>query len=242
MLPAIEQLLLLQERDRKILQLQAELQAIGPQRQAIRARAEHARGDLEAVKHQFKQIESDRKKLELEAEAKQELVEKYSLQQFQTKKNEEYRALTHEIETCKAEIVKLEDQQLELMEQAEAVQKHSLEAACLAEETKRETDRQLSDLDERERNLQRHLAEMTSGRDQLAAQVDGDVLPRYERLRRSKGERVVVGVEHGACGGCHMRLPTQIVVTCQGAQEVVTCPNCGRLLYYAPGMDLVVAE
>jgi hypothetical protein len=68
------------------------------------------------------------------------------------------------------------------------------------------------------------------------------VLLRYERLRKSKGEKVVVGVAHGVCGGCHMRLPAQILVSCQAEQEIVTCPNCGRLLYYTRDMSLAVAD
>ena len=51
--------------------------------------------------------------------AKKKLIEKYSLQQFQTKKNEEYRALANEIENCRKAIIKIEDQEIELMEQAE---------------------------------------------------------------------------------------------------------------------------
>ena len=39
-----------------------------------------------------------------------------------------------------------------------------------------------------------------------------------------------------------MNLPIQIIRSCQGQQEIVTCPNCGRILYYAPHMDLVTAE
>ena len=65
---------------------------------------------------------------------------------------------------------------------------------------------------------------------------------RYERLVKSKGDNVVVGVQHGVCGGCHMRLPAQILVTCQAQQELVGCINCGRILYYTRDMDLAVVD
>jgi uncharacterized protein len=52
----------------------------------------------------------------------------------------------------------------------------------------------------------------------------------------------VVGVQHGVCGGCHMRLPPQLVVQCQACKELVTCSNCGRILYYTRDMDLAVTE
>src|SRR6266568_1627664 len=123
MLEAIEKLLILQDRDRKISRLRSELANIGPERQALAAKTASSQAALDAAKERIKQIESDRKKLELDAEAKKQAIERYSLQQFQTKKNEEYRALAHEIELNKQAIAKLEDQQLELMEKADAAQK-----------------------------------------------------------------------------------------------------------------------
>jgi predicted nucleic acid-binding Zn-ribbon protein len=72
--------------------------------------------------------------------------------------------------------------------------------------------------------------------------VDEGARSRYERLVRSKGENVVVGVQHGVCGGCHMKLPPQLLVSCQAEKELVGCSNCGRILYYTPDMDLAVTE
>jgi predicted nucleic acid-binding Zn-ribbon protein len=215
---------------------------IGPERQALQTKTAGSLATLEAAKHQVKQLESDRKKLELDADAKKQQIEKYSLQQFQTKKNEEYRALAHEIEMAKAAIVKLEDEQLELMEQAEAAQRRATVATRAADEAGKNTERLLADLATREENLKKELTEFESNREELAALVDESVLPRYERLRKSKGETVVVGVDHGVCGGCHMKLQRQVIVSCQGDQEIVTCPNCGRILYYTREMSLAVAE
>jgi hypothetical protein len=86
------------------------------------------------------------------------------------------------------------------------------------------------------------LAELESNRSELAEAVDAGARARYERLVKSKGENVIVGVNHGVCGGCHMRLPAQILVTCQQEQEIVSCTNCGRILYYTRDMNLVAAE
>ena len=107
MLETIEKLLILQNRDLKIIRLKSELAHIDPERQNLKARAGAAQLGLETTKLRGKQIESDRKKLELDVDAKKQLIEKYSLQQFQTKKNEEFKALAHEIETCKKAIVTL---------------------------------------------------------------------------------------------------------------------------------------
>ena len=242
MIEVIEKILILQDRDRKIMTVNDELAHIPAERQQLQAKAASTQSALEAAKQQGKHLESERKKLELEVDAKKQLIERYSLQQFQTKKNEEYRALAHEIEMCKEAITKLEDQQLDLMEQAEVTQRQVAHATQMAGEMKRTTDSLLANLAAREQSLQKELAELQINRGQLAEAVDEETRSRYERLLKHKGQRVVVGIQHGVCGGCHMQLSRQIVVTCQAEQEIVTCPNCGRILYYTRDMDLAVAE
>ncbi len=238
----IEKLLILQDRDRKIMLIEEQLARIEPERESLRAQAGGAAAAQETAKARGKQIDSERKQRELDVEAKKQQIGKYSLQQFQTKKNEEYRALAHEIETCQADIAKLEDQQLELMEQGEASQRELAEASREMERVKKMADGQLKDLAAREQALKAELAELEANREQIKEAVDAATLKRYERLLKMKGGSVVVGIEHGVCGGCHMKFPVQVVVTCQAGKELVTCPNCGRILYYTRDMDLAVAD
>src|SRR6266542_1576392 len=129
MLPFIEKLLILQDRDRQILRVQDELTRIEPERRELQARLASSQSARHNSKQKVRHLESERKKLELEVDAKKQLIEKYSLQQFQTKKNEDHRALAHDIDTCKTAIIKRDDQQIELMEQSEATQKEAAAAA-----------------------------------------------------------------------------------------------------------------
>ena len=242
MLEAIEKLLILQDRDRKIRRLQTELAHIEPERQTLKGKASGTQANLEAGKQRVRQIESDRKRLELDVEAKQQQIAKYANQQLQTRKNEEYKALAHEIETCKTDITKIEDQEITLMEQAEAAQKDVVRLTQEANEARKHADSLVTELGQREQNLQKELAELQSDREQLASVVEEVARGRYERLSKSKGENVLVGINHGVCGGCHMKLPTQTLVACQANQELVTCINCGRILYYTRDMALVGAD
>src|SRR5436190_18811110 len=145
MLDVIEKLLILQDRDRKIRRIRTELAHIEPQRHTMKARAATASTTLENAKTKGKELESQRKELELEVESKKQMIAKYANQQLQTRKNEEYRALTHEIDMCKADIFKIEDQQIEFMEQAETGQKEVLQATRAADEAKQTTDEQLAE-------------------------------------------------------------------------------------------------
>jgi len=242
MLEALEKLLILQDRDRKIRRTRGELAHIEPERQSFRLKVSEAQKALDNAKERVKQLESDRKGLELDVESKKQLIAKYALQQFQTRKNEEYRALAHEIEQCKEEIRKIEDSELELMEQAESAQKDVGRRNQAATEMRKMAEEQIGQLNNREESLKKELEELETNREELASAAGDTARSRYERLLKNKGENVVVGVQHGVCGGCHMRVPPQLLVTCQAQQEIVTCSNCGRILYYTRDMDLAVAE
>jgi uncharacterized protein len=238
MLDIIEKLLILQDRDRKIHRAQQELAQIAPERESLRSLTVSTQTQLEAAKTRVKQIESDRKQRDLEVEAKKSQIEKYANQQLQTRKNEEYKALAHEIEMAKEAIFKIEDQEIVLMEQAEVAQKDVVRATAEANEAKKLADSQIAELGQREENFKKELAALQQGRTELAAAVDESARNRYDRLLKSKGDHVVVGIDHGVCGGCHMKLQQQLIVSAQAQKEIVTCSSCGRILYFTRDMDL----
>ena len=194
----IEKLLVLQDRDRKLLRVTQELAHIGPERESLKAKAASTQTALEAAKLSVKKIESERKQRDLEIEGKKAQIEKYLNQQLLTRKNEEYKALTHEIEMAKEVIFKIEDAEIFLMEQAEVAQKNVATATVEAAAAKKLVDDQIGLLNQREENLKKEFAELTASREQLASAVDDSTRSRYERLFKSKGENVVVTVEHSA--------------------------------------------
>lgn len=241
MLAVIQSLINLQERDRQILRLEMEIANMATERRVLEEKAKKAQEGLDAAKLAAKQAESERKRLELEGAGKQEQINKYRTQQGLTKKNDEYQALTNQIKTAMAEITALEDQQIVWMEKIEQREREVAEAAKRTREAINALDQARKAIDEREAKLKATLEDLKASHGQLQAAVDEAALTRYQRIRKMKGSNAVVGIEHAACGGCHMRLPTQILLSCQAHQEMIFCPSCGRILYHTSDMDLTPA-
>src|SRR5213075_736237 len=84
MLEVIEKLLILQDRDRRIFRVKEELAHVEPERASLNDKAIKTQAGLENAKLKGKQLESDRKRLELEVDTLKEKIAKYSVQQFQT--------------------------------------------------------------------------------------------------------------------------------------------------------------
>ena len=232
MLPELEKLLVLQERDRRITQLQQEFSRIPIERRQVEQRAAEASARVEALKQQGKKVEADRKNIDVEVEGKKGQIAKYQVQQFQTKKNEEYQALTHEIDKCKEEIDELETKELELMVKADEVAAElKSESARLAEE-QRLFESQKTTLAQRETAINKELQELRTDRESRSKEIPEDIYARYERIQRSKGGTAIVGVENGNCQGCHLAVTPTVLHKAKSGKEIVTCENCARILYW----------
>jgi len=123
----IQKLLALQNHDRLISEATADWESIGPRREAVKAQALHAQQKLEKEKFRLRAAEARRKELELEVESKKSLAQRYAQQQLETRNNEEYRALANQIRTVEEDVSRLDDLQLQSMEEIDAARKELTE-------------------------------------------------------------------------------------------------------------------
>ncbi|HEV7866672.1 MAG TPA: C4-type zinc ribbon domain-containing protein [Chthoniobacteraceae bacterium] len=230
MLPEIERLLVLQDRDRKIRALRQELKIAPSQRTQLEGKLTASIAQLDAAKLKAKEVEVERKKLENEAQAKRDQIAKYQVQKFQTRKNEEFQALTNEIKRFEGEVQTLEDRELEYMETIEKMKASVGEADKVTQTTKAQVERQLADIVTKTQMVEAQLKELEAERAKLATAVDEELLETYEHLFAGKSE-AVVGLQHDVCTGCHMKVTAQTAVLVKGRRSICHCENCGRILY-----------
>lgn len=230
---ALEQLLILQNRQQKIKQIQTEIKTMPAQRQNLEAQLAASAAALNALKSKGQHLEMDRKKLELDAGTRRESINRLKTQQYETRKNDEFRAMGNEIERYEKEIQQIEDQELELMDQAEKVKSELAIEEKKANAARESISRQMADLEEKGKTLDGQLNQLTAERTELAEKVDEDLLSLFERLFVSKGDAAIVGLEHEVCTGCHMKVTTQTAHRVRNGKEIVSCEQCGRILYAA---------
>lgn len=231
MLPELTKLLKLQERDQRIRQLQKELKDI-PKHEA-QARAQLA-GDLAAVDSAnlgMKEIEVRIKSLELDIQTRQLSVKRLHDQQFETRKNDEFQALGHEITRYEKEVRGIEDKELEQMEQLEAAKAALKEAQARLQVTQGRVNAELKVLAERVEGVRKRLAEVEAERAELAAPVEPEALDLYQRLFSKKPDAAVVPLENGICRGCHMKVVMGTIQDLRAAEAITQCESCGRILY-----------
>jgi uncharacterized protein len=232
MLQEIEQLLTLQDCDRKIRTLKFELKVSPEERKGAEEKLVANAAHLESQKLLAKNLEVEKKKLEVDAQAKRDLIGKFRGQQFQTRKNEEFQALGNEIKHAESDIQGIEDRELEVMDLIEKQRVANIATEQESAKAKAQLNQQLADIDAKTKALADQLATLEADRVKLTEGIDEDLLSHYERLFSSKGDVAVVPVEHEVCMGCHMKITTQTAVRVKAAKEIVSCEQCGRILYH----------
>lgn len=231
MLPEIEKLLVLQDSDQRMRTLQLELAAIPTQKIAKEKSFVEVTHQVDQIKTRSRQIELEKQRLELDIQTKREAIARYKQQQLQTRKNEEYSALTHEISIAEERIRSIEDRELELMEEAEKLRPLVEEAEKAHADRRTKLEAQLSGLQTRKSSIEARILELQTARIRLTEGIDEDLLDRYTRLFKSKSGHAVVPVEHEVCAGCHMKVTTQTVILVKAEKSVTHCPQCGCILY-----------
>jgi predicted nucleic acid-binding Zn-ribbon protein len=230
----IESLFRLQELDMECLALETALKELPVQKEIdesmerlsmLRERLNNANQELDGVRKEQKQGEWQIKDV---TDTLTSISRKlYGGEVTNPREIENMRYRLDTLETAKN---RLEENVIELMERAEALESEI--ARLDSEITQKEA--QLAGLeDERDSevaSISGKLSDIKQDRERLRAQIPEPVLKRYDQLLRDRGGPVVAPIRGRICGGCHVELPSSIVILAKPNNSVVRCENCGRIL------------
>ena len=230
--PTIEKLLVLQDRDQKRLSLESQLRAVPREIAAVEQRIAAEQTTLEAARGELQQLELKKKALENEIGSATEQLARYKSQQLQVRKNDEYQALGVEIAHAQAGIGALEEQELVVMF---AIDEAKQKAVAAADELRRNVsghEARIRSLREREASFQSELQSVQPVVAVLRQGIDETARRIYDRLAARPGLPAVVAIRDGTCGGCHLKISTNVDSEIRKGDKLLTCDQCGRIVFF----------
>lgn len=233
MLPQIESLLVIQDRDHQIQTLTGELEKIPRDAAAIKGRLTEAQEALDAAREGIQKNELAVKKIDLERKTRKNTIERLTTQQFETKKNDEFAALGAEIIRYQDMVDELETQELEYMEQSDDLKSAFSKAEEKLTSIKAGMAEEVKALTEKKNNHSVRIAELKEERAILVKDIEDSTLAMYERVFAKKGNAAVCPLHGNQCGGCHMKVISDTVSKTVQEKELSQCENCGCFLYSA---------
>ena len=234
--PLLETLLILQDRDTKKLGIEAQLKAVPRDVAAVEAKIAAEKSAIEAARTEIRELETQKKLLETEIGSAETKLAKYRTQQLSVRKNEEYQALGHEIETTLKQIGEFEGQELELMYGLDEAKKKFVTAEAVLKGNISGHEARIRTLREREVSLTAELKDAQSAFNLAREPVTEPARRLYDRIA-VRTQPVIVATSSGTCCGCHLKISNEVETAARGKgpagpNQLATCENCGRIVYW----------
>ena len=144
----------------------------------------------------------------------------------------ELAALQQEVQRLRAQQNRQEELTLEVMESTESLQEMVQRKAKVLQQAEEDWAKSNAALLTRRDQVEARRQELQTKRTQLAVGIDAELLKRYDAMRRSKQGRAVSKVEQNSCQWCRVILTASELQRVRTSNELQTCSNCGRILYY----------
>jgi predicted nucleic acid-binding Zn-ribbon protein len=162
----------------------------------------------------------------------QELLKKTKARQFEVKTNKEYEAILKEIETIEAKNSEAEDQIITLLDEIDRGKAAFVNTEKEFKEFERryESDRKM--IEDELGALDSELKVLQEKSEAVRLKIDSALLKKYEAIKTINMGLAVVPAWKEVCQGCHMNIPPQLYNELQKTVQLITCPNCNRILYW----------
>lgn len=230
--PQIEKLLVVQTCDVRLQKTEQDLARLPKERAAHKAKIESEHKSIEDARQSVAALEVQRNDLDTQVKSLESDIQRFRNQQLEVKKNEEYRALTEQIEQAQATISGLEEEEIELMYTIDSAKAAFEEEKILIENRISEEEKHISLLVEKEQSLADSVetvrAELSSAREK----AEGEYLEQYDRVRKLvKRAPYVAAIESQKCGGCHLRVSNEVAHAATSGGEPHFCDQCARIVF-----------
>ena len=225
-------LIQLQEIDAKIRTQIAQKNRLPEALATLELRRVSINDNLDKVKEALLAAQKVKRDRDKDLETGVQKVEKLRTRSSEIKNNKEYQALLKEIEAAEQENKAVEDDILGLMEKIDAAAGQITVAEQRAKEEAVEIQVEQKQHEAAFAKLEEELKEIEEERQKAIARIPKQLLSQYQKLLGTKAGIAIAEARGESCSGCYMSIPPQVYVNVKKNENIITCPNCGRILYF----------
>jgi len=177
-------------------------------------------------------LQEQQKRLALEIEDDAARIKKSKSKLMQVGNTREYHAMLREVDNMEKSNRSREEEKLTLHEALQLENANLAEASDAYESVQTELEEKRGTLQTRMSVAQEQLNMLQKERAAAGREIPSPVFSRYEFIRNRLANPVIVPVNQGICSGCHIAVPPQTFIELQRGQQILSCPNCQRLIYW----------
>jgi predicted nucleic acid-binding Zn-ribbon protein len=140
--------------------------------------------------------------------------------------------MQQEMVSLERRITSLEDDEIEVMERLEEAQLTLDTVTGQLTDTDKQIEEVTTARDAKVAEIDQTLGDLDTQRSPMAADLPGDLIGLYDRLRETKGGVGAALLRARSCGGCMLDLDNAELATIRTAadDDVIRCEECSRIL------------
>jgi len=233
----LQQLIDLSIVDKDIDAFEPQIEEANYNYEAALAKTQSIESDIENLTTEIKEEELKKSKNELHLAELSQKLEENSKKSGDVKTEREMKSLQLEEEIAKEQVT-FANEEIERLEKIIELKKEQIEVAeTTLVELKASLETVKADVDARLESINKERQEVFVKKEKLLSNVNQKGLAFYQKIRRWAKNTTVVPVEEQACMGCHMVIGDKVYADVIKAEEITTCPHCGRILYMKPNEE-----
>ncbi|MDQ2833166.1 MAG: C4-type zinc ribbon domain-containing protein [Acidobacteriota bacterium] len=235
----LEKLIVLQGYDVEAKRLRDEMMTLPKHGATLEARAKAIEGQRAVIVDLIAKEEALRRRLESDVKDQKAKIDRTRKHLDLATTTVQVAAFEHEIAFAQAEIVRLEDSEIESMERSEGFDAQKALADEALANAKATLERERARANDTIRQNTIALAAVVEKGTAARAQIGEPALSTYDRIAKAKGTAVAEAVNQ-KCMACQMMVRPQRWNDLRDRSNddtMMTCESCARLLFYDPARD-----
>lgn len=227
----LQQLIDLAQVDKEIDAFEPQIEEANYNYEAALAKTQSIESDIENLSNEIKEEELKKAKNELHLAELSQKLEDNSRKSGEVKTEREMKSLQLEEEIAKEQVT-FANEEIQRLEKVIESKKEQIDAAKVSlAELASNLESVKADVDKKLETINKDRQAVFVKKEKLLGSVNQKGLAFYQKIRRWAKNTTVVPVEEQACMGCHMVISDKIYADVIKAEEITTCPHCGRILF-----------
>ena len=151
---------------------------------------------------------------------------------LEVKNNKEYQAMLKEIEIAESSRGDIETLIISILEELDKLSILVKKDDETLKQSRNEYEQENKIIEDDLNTIDADVVDWEKKRIDLQKSVSDDLLARYEKIKKRNKGVGVISVWKAVCNGCHMNIPPQLYNELQKSNELLSCPNCNRIIYF----------
>jgi len=228
----IKKLVSLQEIDTELIQLKNRMEEAPRHLENLQNELKNLEEQKSHIEERVKLLSEQKKKLQNDIEQDSDKIKKSKNKLMMVSNTKEYHAMMREMDNLEKLNRFREEELNNLLEDLQTQQTKKEELNNEFQSLQDELATTQATLDSELQQIQERIQELEKDREKACADVPVPILSRYNFIKDRLHNPVIVSVRQSVCTGCFISIPPQSFVEIQKGEQILSCPNCQRLIYW----------